>query len=103
MRSDLELIILTPNGELARVPCDSVRLFARDNEAGEGGGSIGIRKGRLPAVAALEPGSKAEARLAGELVYKTRVPGGFAMVKDDTVTVLTDSIEKGESEDAPLL
>ena len=98
VKADLELAVLTPAGETARIPCDSVRIFVKDNAAGEGGGSMGIRKGRLPAVAALEEGSVVSARLSGEQVFSMRVSGGFALVKDNVVTVLTDTVREGEDE-----
>lgn len=88
MGNGLCIRILTPLGEGAPVACDSVTLFAMDNERGEGGGSVGIRRGHIPAVIALEPGSAVRARLNGAEVFSMTVPGGFAFVKDDTVTVL---------------
>ena len=90
----LKLIFLTPEGESETVPCGSVNVFACDNASGEGGGSVGILKGHIAAVIALEIGSKVTAKSGGEVVFSKEVPGGFAMVKNDVVTVLTDDAIK---------
>lgn len=92
----LTLIILSPEGERARVECDSVTVFARDDARGEGGGSVGIRRGHIPAVIALENNSRVTAKSAGSIVSEHIVSGGFARVKDNTVTVISadTSLEK---------
>ena len=90
----LEFVLVTPEGEAARLLCDSVTVFAADDANGENGGSVGIRRGHLPAVIALESRSYVSARAEGAQVFKARVGGGFAHVRNNTVTVITDSLER---------
>ena len=88
---ELTLIILTPQGEKGRSACDSVTLIARDGENGDGGGSVGIRRGHLPAVISLEDGSSVIASSNGVSLASYTVSGAFAMVKDNIVTVTAQS------------
>ncbi|MBR4658830.1 MAG: hypothetical protein IKP26_06205 [Clostridia bacterium] len=90
----LTLRLHTPEGYGKELECDHVNLFARDNALGEGGGSVGIRRSHCAAVIALADNAKIEAKLDGRPVFKGAASGGFAMVKDDIVTVLTDHIEE---------
>lgn len=90
----LTLVILTPAGEEARLEAESVRLEACDNAAGEGGGSFGIRRGHIPAVAALKDGSLVRAFTAGRETAAYRISTGFARIENDTVTVIGGSAEK---------
>ena len=87
----LTLTVLTPAGAAAETECSSVTLFARDNEAGQGGGSVGVRPGHLPAVIALAPDSEVRASSDGRVTLSVTVSGGFATVRDDKVTVVTES------------
>lgn len=88
----LTLVILTPEGERGRVQCDSVTLVARDNESGEGGGSVGIRRGHLSAVIALEDGCPVKASSGGEAIAEYSVSGAFASVEKDVVTVVAQTV-----------
>ena len=90
--SALVLKIVTPEGEMEPVPCDSVTVYARDNERGEGGGSMGIRRGHIEAVAALETNSQVRAYSEGKLIASFTVSGGFASIKNNTVTVITETV-----------
>ena len=90
--NEVRLVILTPAGEAASVECDHVNLFARDNAAGENGGSVGIRRGHAPAVVALEANSVVAAKSCGREVFRTTVSGGFARVGSDRVTVITAAV-----------
>ena len=94
MEAKLLLRLLTPEGKGKEIPCDHVNITVRDNALGEGGGSAGIRRGHITAVAALETDSKLTAKLDGKPVFSCLAAGGFAMVKDDVVTVLTDRFEE---------
>ena len=91
MELPLTLVILTPAGEKARLACACVTLYARDNLRGENGGSMGILKGHMPAVIALEPGSTVKARVSEGAFSAYKVSGGFAKVENDEVTVITAS------------
>lgn len=86
----LTLVILCPGGKAGETHCDSVDLFAADNAQGQGGGSIGIRKGHMPAVIALAAG-KVTARADGKTVLTAETDGGFATVKNNIVTVIAQS------------
>lgn len=89
---ELTLRLLTPRGEKDGASCDSVTLIARDDENGEGGGSVGIRRGHLPAVIALEDGSAVKAYSDGAAVASFTVSGAFAEVRDNVVTVIAEEI-----------
>ena len=91
--NDLTLRIVTPEGEKASVPCDSVTLFARDGAGGEGGGSVGIRRGHLPAVIALENKSTVKAATGGKSAASFTVSNAFARVRDNVVTVVAETAE----------
>ena len=89
MKPLLTLKIVAPDGKKAELECESVNLVARDNASGRGGGSVGIRPGHLPAVIALGKGEVC-AFTQGEKVYSAAVFGGFALGKNNTVTVMTE-------------
>ena len=96
----MEFVLVTPEGEAARLACDSVNLFAADNANGENGGSVGIHRGHLPAVIALEKGSAVIVKAEGREIFRAKTEGGFAHVRDDRVTVLTEgcSVEGHEAD-----
>ncbi len=96
----LTLLIVTPEGEKLRIACEAVTFFARDNEKGEGGGSVGIRRGHLPALAALEPGSVVFARADGKDFPAGTVSRGFVSVKNDVVTVIAETADNVHSENS---
>ena len=97
--NELTLLIVTPEGEQVRIQCGSVTLYARDNARGEGGGSIGIRKGHLPALISLKAGSAVKARTDGRDAVVGTVSGGFASVRNNTVTVAAEGFSPcGERE-----
>ena len=86
----LTLRLLTPTGTGGETACDSVRLCLRDNAEGKGGGMVGILRNHAPAVMALGKGP-VRAVLGGETVFSAAVDGGFASVRDNVITVTTDS------------
>ena len=92
MAGDLRFRLLTPAGEGFSGPCDYVELTAKDDAAGNGGGSLGIRRGHLPAVVALEEGGRVRVLREGETAYAARVRGGFARITREEVTVLTPEV-----------
>ena len=83
----LVLKIVTPGGEKASVECDSVRLQIPDDEKGQQGGSLGIRKGHTDALLAVAPGTVTAVSSDGA-VQEFAVGSGFAFVEKDVVTVL---------------
>ena len=94
MGNKLLFRLLTPAGEKFSGECDAVDLWARDDASGTGGGSLGIRRGHLPAVVALAEGGRVKAAESGRVLYSARVRGGYARVDRESVTVLTPEAEE---------
>ena len=93
------LKLTTPGGVSDEPACDSVRLTLREGADDRGGGSVGILRDHAPAVMALAPG-EVTASLEGRQVFRVRIGGGFASVRDNVITVITDSAETdGADED----
>ncbi len=90
LEKTLTMRLLTPAGFSSEVICDSVRLTLKDNADGRGGGSVGILYGHAPAVMALGRGP-AVAKKGGEIVLSAVLESGFASVRDNVVTVISDS------------
>ena len=95
----MTLRLLTPGGVSAETPCDSVQLVLRDGVSGQGGGYIGIQRNHTPAVLALGQGT-IRASLGQETVFLATAADGFASVRDNVITVITDSavIEREEND-----
>lgn len=88
--SSMILRILTPAGVSGEVECDSVQLALRDDAEGRRGGLVGIQRNHAPAVMALGRGEIRASR-DGKPVFRAASAGGFAAVKDNVITVITDS------------
>ncbi len=93
MNAKLTFRLVTPTGVAAEAECDLVSLVARDNERGEGGGSVGIMRGHAPALVALAKDSKITAKTDGKPAVTATVSGGFASVADDVVTVIAETAQ----------
>ena len=89
----MTLKILTPDGIFAQAGCDSAILTMRDGVEGKGGGLIGVQKDHTPAVLALGEGI-VRGSLGGKTVLTACVSGGFASVKDNVITVITDTLPR---------
>lgn len=91
----IKLRVITPSGVAAEVKCSSVRFNAKDGESGKGGGGIGIRKGHMKSLIAVEAGevtAMTDDKLpSGKKDFRIKVKAGFAAVKDDVVTIITDA------------
>ena len=91
----IKLRVITPAGTAAEVECRSVRFNAKDGENGKGGGGIGIRKRHMKSLIAIEAGeiiAVTDGKLTGgKSDFRIKVKAGFAAVKDDVVTVITDA------------
>lgn len=89
------LSIVTPRGVAYSVCCDSVTLPLAD------GGGVGVRRGHIPAEMALMQGV-VRATTNGAPLGNISIAGGFASVKNNIVTVITDGakIEQPVSHDA---
>lgn len=83
----LTLKIITPEGTLPDIFCDSITLAVSDNEKGKGGGSCGIRNGHADSLIALGSG-EIRAFTKGEQVFSHSCKGGFARVSKNIITVL---------------
>ena len=92
MEGELLFHLLTPLREVASCRCDAVTLYEKDG-AQSFGGSIGIRRGHLPAVVALAEGGTVKVTSEGKTVFAATVRGGFARVDQGSVTVLTPEAE----------
>ncbi len=82
----LTLVIITPEGALPEIKCNSINLCVADNEKGKGGGSYGIKKGHAEALIALSSGT-VKAYIDGKTVYECTLSGGFAKISKNTVTI----------------
>ena len=91
----IKLRVVTPSGIAAEAECRSVRFNAKDGENGKGGGGIGIRKGHMKSLIAVEAGEiiavTDDKLTSGKNDFRIKVKAGFAAVKDDVVTVITDA------------
>lgn len=93
---DLQLIIITPDGSAKTVACDSVHVTVCDSKKTPGG-SYGIRKGHAASVVSLGEGG-ITAFLDGKTVFSALLPGGFAKISPDRVTVVTESVMRDEKQ-----
>ena len=87
----LTLKIVSKNGSLGPVSCDSVHLNLPDDTLGKGGGSMGIRPGHIKSLISLERG-RITAYLEGNEIFSCQTDVGFATVEDDVVTVVTEKV-----------
>ena len=90
--------IVTPGGgnnSGIEFECDSVHLNAQEDAKGNNGGSFGVRYGHADALAALQKG-KVEAYLNGEIIKTIEISGGFAKIRKDSVTVITEGYKIDE-------
>ena len=94
MKDRLTFRLITPDGIMTDCECTAVDMTACADKNGQGGGSVGIRRGHLPAVIALESGSKIKITLQNGDRQTVKVDGGFAEVADNTVTVICEKAEK---------
>ncbi len=85
----LTLLFLTASGENDNITCDSVHLIMRDGAIGNEGGSIGIRKGHVKSVIALQDGLVRAYNDENE-IFSKHAKNAIAYVENDTVTVLGD-------------
>lgn len=88
----MTLRVLTPAGIVSETDCDSAVLTIPDGADGRGGGLVGIRRDHAPAILALGEGS-IRASLGGKPVLNVSVKGGYASVRDNVITVVTDGAE----------
>ena len=91
--NELTLKIVTPDKSAESVGCDSIQLTVSDNEKGRGGGSYGIKRGHVECLISLNEGT-IRAFLKGKTVLWGKTEGGFATVKNNTVTAVVDSFKK---------
>ena len=94
----IKVKIVTPGGvnnSGVEFECDSVHLNAQEDAKGNNGGSFGVRYGHADALAALGKG-KVEAYLNGEIIKTIEISGGFAKIRKDSVTVITEGYKIDE-------
>ncbi len=85
----LTLLFLTTDGNNEKTECDSVHLLLRDGVLGNEGGSIGIRKGHVKSVLALQSGL-VTAYSDGNVIFSKKAENALAYIENDVVTVLSD-------------
>lgn len=89
----MELRIVSPDGSLGPLNCDSVRLQIADDMEEKHGGSYGIRKGHAEAVLVLEEGALF-AFAESKPLLSGRHGKGFATIEKNKVTVVTEHFEE---------
>ena len=90
-RAPMTLSVAFPSGGGRSVSCDSVRFRVPDGADGKKtGGLVGIRRGHVDALMAVNGGEVLAFR-GGEEVLRLPVCGGLAMVTADRVTILAES------------
>ncbi len=85
----LILRLIDRSGNEQKIPCDSIRLYAKDDARGRAGGWLGIHPGHIGALIALS-GAPIHAYLKGKEIFTTDISGGIASVEHDVVTLLLD-------------
>ena len=90
-KDKLTLKIVSPQGLLCEKECDNISFTITDDKEGKGSGSYGIRKGHTNALFCLAKG-KITAFNGQECCLSQEADGGFAQVKDNTVTIVADNI-----------
>ncbi len=95
------LTVSAPDREPITVRCDSVRLIVSDSRDGRTvGGSVGIRRGHIPALMALAPG-KVRAYRDGREIFSCETSGGLASVGGDRIAIMTDRFDGPEQPERP--
>ncbi|MBQ3126698.1 MAG: hypothetical protein IJC15_06470 [Clostridia bacterium] len=91
----LLLTITTPD-QTRSVRCDAVNFYVPDSPTNpNAGGSIGIRRGHVDALMAVAAG-RVSARVGGKTVLAVDTAPGFAVVRRDAVTIITDRVAEME-------
>lgn len=88
--AELNLKIVTPQGETQEITCDSVHLTIADGSNGKGEGSYGIRPGHVKALISLAKG-KISAFSSGDLIFSAECEEGFATVEKNKVTAVVEN------------
>ncbi|MCR5681770.1 MAG: hypothetical protein K6G29_04890 [Clostridiales bacterium] len=92
----ITLTVTSPDREAVSVRCDSVRLTVPDSRDGKiPGGSVGIRRGHMPALIAVAPGI-VRAYAEGREIFVCETSGGLATVGGDRVTLATGRFTETE-------
>lgn len=86
---NLRLRILTPEGVNTETDCDSITMVMANGKQGNEEGLIGIHPGHTDAVISLSQGP-VTAKKAGATVLEFTVNGGFAVVNDNTVSIIVN-------------
>ena len=89
----MELKIISPNGVVGPLECDSVHLFIADDAQEKMGGSYGIRQGHAEAVLVLDRG-ELSAFFESKLLLQGIHSSGFATVEKNLVTVVAENFEE---------
>ncbi len=91
---NLKLRILTPEGVNTEADCDSITMVMANGKQGNEEGLIGIHPGHADAVISLSQGP-VTAKKAGATVLEFAVNGGFAVVNNNTVSIIVNKYVEG--------
>ena len=92
MQDKLLFKLITPDGLQKETDCESVTINISEDENGKNSGSYGIRKGHANAIFSLDDG-EITVKNKDEIIYTVVVKGGFALMQDNVLTVMTNKIE----------
>ncbi|MBQ9946522.1 MAG: hypothetical protein IJO68_08380 [Clostridia bacterium] len=84
----LTLSIVTSEGSLPVIQCDSVNIIVRDSKKGKGGGSYTIHKNHAGSLFATASGT-VTAFANGEKIFSSQLDEGFCSVENNLITVIS--------------
>ncbi len=82
----IELYVVTPDGSLPVVCCDSVDFTVADNEKNKGGGRYTVKKGHVKSLMMLSDGELV-ARNDFQVIFSKKITSGIAQIKDNRVII----------------
>lgn len=95
MKDKLLLNIYTVDSAYENIECDSVILSIADSNDGSFSGFYGIKRGHAETVFSLSKG-KTLALSKGEAVFSAETSEGFALVKNNIVSITIDSLTENK-------
>ncbi len=90
---EMKFTLFTPHRQFPFLECDSVKLNIADSVSGKFSGSYGIRKGHAKAIFSLAEG-RISVSFKDKEIFSAECQGGFAVVENDEVRVISDGIKE---------